>query len=346
MVILLHGEDTYRSRERLRVLREAFRSKYDAEGLSMVRVDAAETEPARVRGLLVNTGLFGGRRLVVVERVSDAGLSVQDAMLPALAEVAQGDAVIALVWEPRSIGGGASARGRRRPTKAAAAKRQPLAELVPKARVELFEPLIGPQLAQWYRGYAKRLGYTLTVDAVTELVQRVGADLWAGSAALDKLNSARVGTEVDATLVAENVPAQVPPAVFALTDAVAERRTDLALQLLEQELAHGAPPLALLSQLTRQFRVMVQMGGSTGTPATLAKRFGVHPYVAQKAAAAARRFTPSELTSRFVELLDLERKLKSSHPNPALLLERFVFRARARPTPMPRVRRAEATQRS
>lgn len=333
MYILLHGADTYRSRERLRVLREAFRTKYDPTGFGTVRVDASEADPERVRTLLTNQGFFAKRRLVILERLADAPASVQSALTDLLTEAASGEDPIVVRWEERKLGarttsGGRSRRGsssrRAKPVKSAPTVSG--GAIAPAgARVEEYLPLAGPALARWYQDAARSRGFSLTVPAVSEMVRRLGADLWSGASNLDKLSAARIGTVVDLPLVETLVVGTVPPGAFAFTDAVAERRTELALTLLTREVAAGAAPLALLAQLTWQFRILTMVTASVDTtPAALAKRLRVHPYVVQKAAAAARRFSPTEALDRFRDLLELEREFKSGHPNPALALERFV----------------------
>lgn len=342
MVILLHGDDSYRSRQRLATLISAFAGKYDAGGFGTVRVDATTAEPERLRTLLQNQGFFGEKRMVVMERLSEAPAAFQQAAVPLLAGAAKTESLVVLVWEPRALSaigarggvGRAQVRSARKPTVASSTRGNPLAPLLEVARIEEFAPLTGPVLSRWFSDAARARGFSLTSAAVNALTQRVGSDLWAAAANLDKLNAARIGTEVDASLVEALVAGEIPPGIFALTDAVSERRTDAALILLERELANGAVPLALLAMLTRQFRVLTLVSeGGTGTAAAMAKRFGLHPYVAQKALLAARRFTPREAAERLRELLELERAFKSGHPNPALALERFVVRAGApRPT--------------
>jgi DNA polymerase-3 subunit delta len=339
VLILLHGEDTYRSRQRLRVLREAFQKKFDPHGFGMVRVNAPEAEPERIRTLLTNQGFFAKRRLVVLERVAEASSAVQAELSPLLKDAAKGEDPIVIRWEGKKLNSTKTTRSRTRraapkkPTAVSnASKSETAAELAPpEAKVEEFPLLVGPALTRWYLDSARARGFTLTTATAVEMVRRLGSDLWSGATNLDKLNAGRVGTEVDVPLVETLVVGTIPPGAFALTDAVAERRTTLAVTLLTHELAAGAAPLALLAQLTRQFRILVMVGSENATPAALAKRLGLHPYVAQKAAASARRFTPAEVLERFRELLDLERQFKSGHPNPALALERFVVAAGAKP---------------
>lgn len=346
MVILLHGDDTYRSRERLRVLVGAFRTKYDGKGFATVRVSGEGLEGERLHSLLSSGGLFGDRRMVVVERPGEAPPEALRTVLPLLEAIASKPDPIIVLWEPRTVG--ATAKRPVRAVRVAGRKTtaratEPLVAVAGFARVEAFAVLTGPSLLRWYQDAAKAHGFEFAPDALVEFLQLVGSDLWAASNALDKLDSARVGTVVDAEMVRTNVAGTVPPGVFALTDAVAERRTDTALLLLTHEIEAGAAPLALLAMLTRHFRTML-LAAELGSPAAVAKATGVHPYVAQKAAAAARRFAPGEVRSRFAELLDLERPLKSGHPNPALLLARFVVAA-GQPQPVTSSRKFSTAER-
>src|SRR5438552_3695231 len=62
MVILLSGPDTFRSQRRFVQLRDAFRSKHDPSGMSMVVLDAAEADGPAVRSAVTTQGFFSSKR--------------------------------------------------------------------------------------------------------------------------------------------------------------------------------------------------------------------------------------------------------------------------------------------
>ncbi len=97
MIYLLHGEDTLRSREKLREIRARF-VRVAGGDEAAVTVQAAETSLADLRALLETGSLFRSKRLVMVEELSCASPEVRDYFKERAAALAASEDIIVL-WE-------------------------------------------------------------------------------------------------------------------------------------------------------------------------------------------------------------------------------------------------------
>jgi len=68
MYCLIYGPDTYRSKEKLESLRQAFMAKCDPTGVNVTTIGAELLDVNYFRRLALSAGLFGPKRLIIVER--------------------------------------------------------------------------------------------------------------------------------------------------------------------------------------------------------------------------------------------------------------------------------------
>lgn len=102
-----------------------------------------------------------------------------------------------------------------------------------KARVVMFDPISGPQLAKWILNRAeKNFGSAITPGAVELLQNSVGNDLSHLNIELEKLASYSNGKPIDEDAVAAVVGVRREESLPALLDAVAARDAAAALRIL------------------------------------------------------------------------------------------------------------------
>lgn len=113
--------------------------------------------------------------------------------------------------------------------------------------------------------------------------------------------------------------------VFALLDALGERKAQGTLLAIKKLLLQGEPPLRLLAALANHLRVLWQIKildeGRKGLD-EISKRLGIHPYRVTKGIKQARNFKKSEFP-RFLEWLtkaDLNLKTGRNEPDHLLIL--------------------------
>ena len=317
MIILLTGADTYRSQRRFELLRQAFRDKHDASGMGTSILDGQTATPEQLRAATTTQGFFSSKRFVGLNRWQATGQISAETINEVLQPFIESKDVIVVIRQETA--GPASGRKPRKTKAATTAK-------IKSSTIETFDHLEAADLQRWIHSEAKRRGGQVDEAASRELAVRVGTDSWRLNNELDKLLSyagQRPATVADVQLL---VPAPEVTDMFALTDAVGHKRKALALQLLERELSAGTHPLAIISQLANHLATLraVQREQGRGTPAALAERLSLHPFVVKKAAEQSRNFDAKTLATWHHRLVSIDFALKQSSLDAASLLDVLI----------------------
>lgn len=183
-------------------------------------------------------------------------------------------------------------------------------------------------LAAWITGEARDRGLALATGAAKELADRLGARVTEGdvdrrflsriaSGELDKLalrhaiDEGPVSADDVRALVAETTPASV----WALSDAVGERRVDAAATALER-LLDATPEPVLLAVLHRRVVELLELGDRMAGGidlAAAARAMGItNEYRAKTLAAQARKWTTDELSAALAGLVELDAMVKGA----------------------------------
>lgn len=249
VAVLLYGPDAG-----LVALRrqELVRGVTDGDDMRLTRLDAAEArkDPAAIDEALRAQGFFPGRRVVLIERATDA---LSKLLEPLLGDIAGEDAL--LVVEADNLPPRSSLR-----KLFEGPKRLVAAGLWP-------EPPDAGELEAMLREAGLEAG--LSPDAEAELLEAAGA-LEAGP--LHRLVEvvALYGRGASAPLDAEEVrallPARTESGVERLVDAVAEGEVGAIGPVLARLGAAGVTPVSMLIQTGRHFRQLLGVAVSADGP--------------------------------------------------------------------------------
>jgi DNA polymerase-3 subunit delta len=131
-----------------------------------------------------------------------------------------------------------------------------LKKLAPLTEVRTFPLLRGRDLKAWIQQRVRGEGGDITPQAVNLLAELIGGDLWAMNGEIQKLllysQERPIGEDDVRQLVSHVQEANI----FALVDAVAEGRTELAQRILHRLYDNGVAPTYILVMITRQFRLI------------------------------------------------------------------------------------------
>jgi DNA polymerase III delta subunit len=181
-------------------------------------------------------------------------------------------------------------------------------------------------LANWIDREARDRGLTLAPDAAKALADRVGGaeghndadrafQTRTASMELDKLELYRGSEPIRGEDVRALVPEAVPSTVWGFVDAVAERKTDQALGLLDRMYPGTAEPV-LVVVLYRRLRDLLELLDRLAPGVKLAvaaKPLGItSDYRAGILAAQARAWTTAELTDALSGILELDAMVKGA----------------------------------
>lgn len=318
MLIFLHGPDTFRSRQKLKHIKERFRREVDKTGYNTATVEGRRLKLEEFEQALLAAPFLAAKRLVVVEEFfAGKPTAAAEKQVLGLLQRPAADAAVAVFWE-----------GELPPTRQSGPL---LTFLRASPYAEHFARLTGSALAAWYRERAKRHGVALEPSALERLTDWVGDDLWRADGELAKLTAYCHGRPADVSDVQQLTVSDVEESIFALTDAIGQRRTGEALHLLHQQERAGLSTLEVMAKITWHCRNLLLAKAwladhPKGTTSwVMAEALQLHPFVAKKTLGQVTNFTLPKLEARYRQLLTIDHAAKSSRGNPAALLTLWLM---------------------
>lgn len=211
-------------------------------------------------------------------------------------------------------------------------KRRKLYKLIEKYGMVIeADPLQPWTVGDWLRQKIHSVGKKLEPDAFVYLTEAVGAmqqiSLGFLSNELEKLALYTEKQNINRQDLQTILSGLPEISVFAMLDAVSEKKTARAIALLEEQMQAGVHPVQITALMIRHVRQLLQAkkleeSGVHGRQ--LAAGLGVVPFVAEKIGKNSRRFSGAALKKALLELLDGDYKLKSGQAEPAML-ERIII---------------------
>lgn len=306
MLIFIYGEDSFRVQEKVKEMKDAFAKKFDPTGLNTQAFPPEGSDKLDTSEILQAACSFpfmSERRLVIIrDLIANIKKDEQAVWVDGLTRIPESSIVI--IWDtldPKAL------------------EKKPLFKELKKFSEVHFYPfpeLKGPELQRWASARIASQGGKIESPALRTLVERVGSDLWQMSSEIAKLVALADGQPINQALVENNVSASFEGEIFALIDAVANKRGVDALHRLQKERWSGANDFYLISMLARQVRVLLAARSildenPQATKQDLADAMGIHPFVAQKAMQQARSFTFDDLKRTHNLLFEYDWKMKS-----------------------------------
>jgi DNA polymerase-3 subunit delta len=202
-----------------------------------------------------------------------------------------------------------------------------LKKLSPLAEVRTFPLLRGRDLKAWIRQRVKEEGGDIAPQAVDLLAELIGGDLWAMNGEIQKLLLYSQGRPVSEDDVRQLVSHVQEANIFALVDAVAEGRTELAQRILHRLYDEGVAPIYILVMITRQFRLIAQAGdlGKGLSRPQIQDRLGLKSsYGLDKTLGQAKLYDFEGVKRAYDKLLETDLAIKTGKYSDKLALELLV----------------------
>lgn len=269
MIHVLYGADSFSLKERLQTIKDGLGSADLLEFNSQV-LDGATLTPEHFAGICQAMPFMVARRLVIVE-----GLLTRFAPSrkpPAASHPGESTRAADEPGEKDEVPENTPAE--KKPWQAFAAvlrtipettvlvlvdgelrgKNPLLADIAPIARVELFHPLKADVLFQWVQNRAAGYGCKLGHETINYLLDILGDNLWLIDSELKKLGLYARDQTITISDIDQIVSYSREGNIFQLVDAILQRRTRRAMELLRQLQNAGAGAPYLLAMLTREVR--------------------------------------------------------------------------------------------
>ncbi|MFZ5595540.1 MAG: DNA polymerase III subunit delta [Bacillota bacterium] len=312
-VYLFFGPETYLRSEAIKKIRDSLLPGGQDE-FNLVIVDGEETPMREVISLASMTPLFSGMRLVLVKNATvfsgkrgagmpaDAGaggkISGDESLLLKYLDSPNPDAC--LIFDA-----GENTDKRRKIYK----------EIAKRGRVVEFTLLRADDLKKWLNKQAGLSGKALSPGAASEILRRAGNSLQNLSVEIKKLidytEENSIITEAD---VAEVTPSHPEEDIFAVMDAIGEKKAARAIEGIERLLLQKHPPTVIMSMIVRQIRLLLRVGNALRSGKSygeLPSLLGLHPFVAKKIASQQKNFNQELLINTLIRLQELDTAVKS-----------------------------------
>jgi len=202
-----------------------------------------------------------------------------------------------------------------------------LKKLSSLAEVRTFPLLRGRDLKAWIQQRVREEGGDITPQAVNLLAELIGGDLWAMNGEIQKLllySQERPISEDDVRQLVSHIQ---EANIFALVDAVAEGRTELAQRILHRLYDDGVAPTYILVMITRQFRLIAQARdlGPGLSRLQIQDRLGLKSsYSLDKTLSQAKLYDFEGVKRAYDKLLETDLAIKTGKYSDKLALELLV----------------------
>ena len=198
-----------------------------------------------------------------------------------------------------------------------------------KGATVAFYPLYEKELIRWIHSQAEQLGYRLSPEAVSLLVERVGSDMKELKSELQKLtlrpDGKRFRGEEDVLALTGDTRIENP---FELPLAVGHLNLGDMLRLLRKNLQQGEAPLFLFSLIVRQLRLIrraQEFSAEGSSKKEIEARLRILPRRANDFWGQVEKFPISVLQRVWPLTLKTDQGLKSSRSDRGLLLGKYLW---------------------
>lgn len=208
-------------------------------------------------------------------------------------------------------------------------RRKPFTDLKKKATVVECKPLYDNQVPAWIAQRIKGAGKEANAEACRLLQAYVGNSLRALQNEIDKLfvfiGEKKAVTHED---VAAVVGASKGFTVFELQNAIGRKDTREAVRIVERMVESGQAPQMIIVMLTRFFIQLWKLSDPKlrrKPEGEIASEIGIPPYFLKQQLQFQANFTVEQVENALKALLEADRMLKSTSPDPHVLMDLLVI---------------------
>lgn len=302
MLILIHGENSYLSFQKLQELKQ---------NRLFTTLDSEEFDFSLFSEKAIAAPLFDGPGLLVVKGVFSVGGKGNQEKIKVFLEknTVSGDLVL---YEEKTV------------------RNKAFVGLVEKrGQVYYFPKFNRRELKDWLKKQMTKDGYQFDKEIVEMLIAWLGEDLWVLSSELAKLKIAsQEGKQITKKRIGELSVVKTAASIFDLVDSIGSKEPKQSLILLTQSLRFGQSPLYILSMITRQYRLLLQIRDFMQRGYSyeeIKEKMHLAPFVTGKLFSQVRRYSIIELEKIYEELLMIDSGIKKGE-DPVLSLELLINR--------------------
>ena len=291
MIILFHGKDSYRIKEKIDEFVKAYKEK-NKNYFGLNYLNGKEITLFDLKEEMLSYSMFSEKKLIIVNNLLSNQKNKED-FLSQIDLFKKSENILILVEENEVLG-----------------------KIIDDFdKVNKFDLLSGLKLKDWIKKKVISLESEIEEDAINKIVEYVGGDLWQINNELMKLSS------YSKKITSDNVSKMVRPKneinIFDTLDAVAQKNKKKAISLLRIHVDKGDSPIFLLSMIASQIRNIISVKNGA-----VVKQ--MNPFVYRKSVSQAKNFTMEDLKKIYSRILELDFEIKMGKINPDISLDVLI----------------------
>ncbi|GEM_PF-4166719 len=318
MIIFLSGEDTFRSIEKMKSIREKFQRDIDPQrtNIHIFDIEASHKDFSHIRQSILSVGLFHKKRLIIIKNILK-NTHFSSEMLNVLNKKFLEETTL-LFWEAGT------------PIKNSPLLIRLLEEAHYKEECKI---LSIKQITTWIEKTVHDRGGKITKGFTEELAQNFEDNLWALSQEINKLLAFADGQPLEKKMLADIASIPLSIQIFDLIDAVFNGLSKQKLTFLLSHILDHENEFLITSLLHRQIRLLYQTKRFLErypSGKNLANELGVHQYVGEKLCRQSQKFSLSSLRKYLDGIIRTELDIKTGKLAPReaielLFLKHFIL---------------------
>lgn len=327
MIIFLCGEDSFRSLEKLREIKEKFLEK-SGSSIDSGYFDFSENKSIdflEIKKAFGSKGLFFQKQLVIIKNImtfasKDIVLKTVD-LLKKQKDIFDDKDLVVVFWEKGKIN-----------EKNELFKFLKDKTFLPSGMVKSqnFDLLSGARLLSWIEFETKKENERVKFSqkSAEKLVAYTGGDLLVLKNEIKKLANFKeegvIGEEDVEILVKEKISANIFETIEALLGG--DKKT--ALGLFQRQIQSGEDPFYVFSMYTYQLRNFLKVSeyyekGSIGLN-EISRKTKIHPFVVKKILGQISRFSVERLKKMYKKLQTIDEKVKTGKGEIKMEIEKLI----------------------
>ncbi|MCA9945949.1 MAG: DNA polymerase III subunit delta [Anaerolineales bacterium] len=202
-----------------------------------------------------------------------------------------------------------------------------LAESEKSGYVKQFSKPEGAALERWIRQQVEGENGRISPQATHMLAVNIGNQMDILSREIEKLVLYCNGEEIQSEQVKQLSPYAAEASIFDLVDALGNRNSKKAAQLLQEKFMEGADPFYLFSMFIRQFRLLIQvkeLADEGKRPPAISQELKMHGFVVGKLYQQCQGFSMAQLEQIYRHLLNIDVDVKTGRNDMVTALHLLV----------------------
>jgi len=308
MIILLYGQDVYRSRQKLNEIIKEYQ-KTKKTGLSLKYFEGKDFSFRDLAEDLQQTSIFKEKKLLVIKNPC-SNKEFKEEFLKEAESFVKSEEIIILYQEDKLP------------------KNDRLLTFVKKqGKVQEFNLLTGEKLKDWYKKELANYKAAITSEALAKLVESAGNDLWRGSLETKKLVNYKKDKRIEVEDVELLIKPKIEADIFRTIDAIGQKNRRKAISLIHEHLEKGDHPLYLLSMINYQFRnllIVKELMEKNRPYYAILRESHLHPFVVRKTFQQAKQFSFPELKKIYQKIFQADLSIKTGKMEAIAALDLFL----------------------